>query len=148
MLHRLPQFQILLPSCHLHFFLRPAIHAATHENLEAYRRPAKSLDAMRGLHAKIVLSSTTHTHRELTSSTLLQKHARLNLALRRSLALDHRKLVHFSHPTTVRMICHASFSFLVSFLHFFGRVFKAGFFAEFEGNSSYYSINSNLLSIS
>jgi hypothetical protein len=66
---------------------------------------------------------------------------------RGSLALDHRKLVHFSHPTTVRMICHASFSFLVSFLHFFGRVFKAGFFAEFEGNSSYYSINSNLLSI-
>jgi hypothetical protein len=96
MLHRLPQFQILLPSCHLHFFLRPAIHAATHENLEAYRRPAKSLDAMRGLHAKIVLSSTTHTHRELTSSTLLQKHARLNLALRRSLVLDHRKLVHLA----------------------------------------------------
>jgi hypothetical protein len=28
------------------------------------------------------------------------------------------------------------FLFLVSFLRFFGRVFKAGFFAEFEGNSS------------
>jgi hypothetical protein len=86
-------FQILVPLYHLLFSSKPAIHAATHETREAYRRPAKSLVAMRGLHAKIVQLSTTHTHHELTSSTLLQKHARLDLALRRSLVLDHRKLV-------------------------------------------------------
>jgi hypothetical protein len=73
---------------------------------------------MRGLHAKIVLSSTTHTHRELTSSTLLQKHARLNLALRRSLVLDHRKLVHLATSSLQGKV--GRFSILFPFYFIFG----------------------------
>lgn len=72
------------PFYHIIYFSssRPAKHAATHaatsRNMKLIARRAKSLDSMRGLHADFhPIVDHKPTHHELTSSTLSQKHARL-----------------------------------------------------------------------
>lgn len=93
-------FQILVPLCLLHFFLRPAIHAATHEKCEAYRKAWFPCGASTRKSPNCrPLTITMNSHHPL----FCQKHARLNLARRRSLVLDHRKLVHLATFVTAHV---------------------------------------------
>ena len=93
-------FQILVPLYLLLFLLRLAIHAATHEKCEAYRKAWFPCGASTRKSPNCrPLTITMNSHHPL----FCQKHARLNLARRRSLALDHRKLVHLATFVTVHV---------------------------------------------
>ena len=93
---------------------------------------------MRGLHAEISQLSTTHNHHELTSSTLLSKAREAESSppsLARSRPPEASAFSHFCHCTCK----DGRFSILFLSYIFFGCVFKAGFFTEFEGSSFNYS---------